>query len=233
MSTSFDFPVEIVRTPRKKTASIEVNGGIAKVTVPEHLSDQRLNSLIKKRSVWIKQKIAILSASPLRKPKEYVSGEVFQYLGRNYRLKRLLGPIEGVRMKSGQLQVTVAQGSTNALTEASVRSSLNTWYETHALAKLTEKTHKYAAILGVDVGNITVKDYKARWGSCFPSGDIAYNWRIIMAPHHIIDYVVVHELCHLREQNHSPKYWRHVESVIGDYKYRREWLKVYGASLVI
>jgi predicted metal-dependent hydrolase len=80
---------------------------------------------------------------------------------------------------------------------------------------------------------VGVKEYKARWGSCSSSGDVTYNWRIIMAPHHIVDYIVVHELCHLLEHNHGPKYWKHVKSVVPDYKECREWLKVNGEGLRI
>jgi len=80
---------------------------------------------------------------------------------------------------------------------------------------------------------VTVLDVTARRGSCYPSGAIAYNCHVIMVPQRLVDYVVVHELCHLLEHNHSPKYWKHVERVVKDYKESREWLKVNGSRLVI
>ena len=101
------------------------------------------------------------------------------------------------------------------------------------LEKLKEKTKRYASILGVNPQSVDLKEYKARWGSCSSSGDVTYNWRIIIAPHHIVDYIVVHELCHLLEHNHGPKYWKLVQSVVPNYREHREWLKVNGEGLRI
>jgi predicted metal-dependent hydrolase len=78
---------------------------------------------------------------------------------------------------------------------------------------------------GVNPASVTVKNYKSRWGSCSTKGDISYNWRIILAPHSIVDYVVVHELCHMLEHNHSSKYWKHVERHVPNWRECREWLK--------
>ena len=86
-------------------------------------------------------------------------------------------------------------------------------YKTKELGRLIDKTKRYATILTVEPTIINQKDYKAMWGSCSPKGVISYNWRIILAPHKIVDYIVVHELCHLIEPNHSPRYWRQVRSV--------------------
>ena len=114
-----------------------------------------------------------------------------------------------------------------------VRQHLEYWYLSHALDRLTEKSHRFAEILGVKPKSIKVRDYKARWGSCSASGDVSYNWKIIMAPHHIVDYVVVHELCHMLQHNHSPRYWQHVEKIIPGYREDLEWLKVNGVGLFI
>ena len=114
-----------------------------------------------------------------------------------------------------------------------MQQSLKNWYQTRALEKLKEKTKRYAAILGVNPQSVDVKEYKARWGSCSSSGDVSYNWRIIIAPHHIVDYIVVHELCHLLEHNHGAKYWKHVQTVIPNYKECRHWLKTHGMNLKI
>ena len=130
------------------------------------------------------------------------------------------------RLKSGYLEVP-AQG------EKAIHASLTDWYTSHALAKLEEKTGRYAKTLNVEPSSVTVKEYKSRWGSCSTSGDITYNWRIIMAPHRIVDYVVIHELCHLVELNHSDKYWKQVESLVPDYRERRAWLKTNANTLAI
>jgi predicted metal-dependent hydrolase len=230
---NFDFPIEIIRTERSKSASIEIEDDTVKVTVPKNLSDQRIEGLIKNRTVWIRQKLKIQTETIRPKDKEYVNGETFSYLGRNYRLKCLSGGSGEAKLTNGYLTVWLAKDASGAASGGCVRQSLQQWYQSRALEKLKEKTKRYSAILGVSPQSVGVKEYKARWGSCSSSGDVTYNWRIIMAPHHIVDYIVVHELCHLLEHNHGPKYWKHVQNVVPNYKECREWLKVNGLSLKI
>lgn len=226
MTTQFALPVEVVRTKRKKTASIEIKDGLIRVLVPNSLTDKRVNSLLQERASWINKKIRLQAEMPPYRSKEYVNGETFTYLGRNYRLKLVNTDTTTTRLKSGYLEVP-AQG------ERGIQASLTDWYTSHALAKLEEKTDRYAKALNVEPSSVTVKDYKSRWGSCSTSGDITYNWRIIMAPHRIVDYVVIHELCHLVEHNHSDKYWKQVESLVPDYRERRAWLKTNANTLAI
>lgn len=230
---NFDFPVKINRTERSKSASIEIEDHTVTVTVPKNLSDQRIEELIKNRTVWIRQKLKIQTEIICSKPKEYVNGESFTYLGRNYRLRCELGGCEGVKLKNGYLTVTLGIGNSEAHSEGSVQHSLRQWYQTRALEKLKEKTKRYSGILGVSPNSVNIKEYKARWGSCSSNGDITYNWRIIIAPHQVVDYIVVHELCHLLEHNHGPKYWKHVEHIVPNYKECREWLKNNGETLVV
>ena len=229
MGLSKDLSVEVVRTTRRKTATIKIVDGATRVIVPNHLSDARIAELVNKRTSWIRQKLREQSEAPSTKPKEYVNGESFCYLGRNYRLKVLQNRNHEVKLHGGYLEV----GVTQSVKEINIRRALVKWYVQHALDRLTEKTNRYAAIMGVSPHSITVKEYKARWGSCTSQGDISYNWRIVIAPHHIVDYVVVHELCHLKHQNHSPTYWKAVKRMIPDYKERRHWLKHHAAELMI
>ena len=224
-----DLPIEVVRTNREKTASIKIVDGSVRVIVPQKLSDARVDELIQKRTPWIRQKLRQHSETVIPKPKEYVRGENFTYLGRNYRLKLVSGGLCEVRLKGGYLELGVSKGTK----EKDIRNALVDWYEKHALERLTEKTARYSKIMGVSPNSITVRDYKARWGSCSSKGEISYNWRIIIAPHHIVDYVVVHELCHLKHPNHSPAYWKSVKREVSDYEVCRQWLKERGSSLVI
>ena len=226
MTIQFALPVEVVRTKRKKTASIEIKDGLIRVLVPNSLTDKRVNSLLEERASWINKKIRLQAEMPPYRSKEYVNGETFTYLGRNYRLKLVNTDTTTTRLKNGYLEVP-------AQSEKVIQASLADWYTSHALAKLEEKTGRYAKTLNVEPSSVTVKEYKSRWGSCSTSGDITYNWRIIMAPHRIVDYVVIHELCHLVELNHSDKYWKQVESLVPDYRERRAWLKTNANTLAI
>ena len=228
-----DFPIEVFKTDRRKTASIKIVEGQVHVIVPKRLSDARVKDLILKRTSWIKQKLRIQSETVLPKPKEYVSGESFTYLGRNHRLKLIPNGEEEVKLRGGYLELGVPKTLFEAGRLSYVKTALIKWYQEHALERLTEKSKRYGRILGVNPKSITLKEYKSRWGSCSDSGKISYNWKIIIAPHRIVDYVVVHELCHMLEHNHSAAYWSHVKSIIPDFNQDRQWLKVNGVGLFV
>ncbi len=219
----FPFQVEVVRTDRKRSASIRLLGDLVKVSVPMTLSDSRIRDLVTKRTPWIKNKLREQSDRPTIPPREYVSGETVTYLGKNYRLKVLIGDQPSIKLKRGYVEATV--NKTEIDPKNTIRSLLERWYRSHAEKRLGEKTVRLASVIGVNPASVTVKNYKSRWGSCSTKGDISYNWRIILAPHSIVDYVVVHELCHMLEHNHSSKYWKHVERHVPNWRECREWLK--------
>lgn len=95
----------------------------------------------------------------------------------------------------------------------------------------TRKTAYYARIMGVSYGRIAIREQKTRWGSCSSKGNLNFNWRLILAPEEVLDYVVVHELAHRREMNHSKAFYAVVESVLPDYRQARRWLRDHGGSL--
>lgn len=97
---------------------------------------------------------------------------------------------------------------------------------------LSEKTAFYAKQLGVSYDRIFIRSQRTRWGSCSGKGNLNYNCLLMLAPDAVQDYVVVHELCHLRQMNHSPDFWRLVESVLPDYRQQKTWLKENGAALI-
>lgn len=104
-------------------------------------------------------------------------------------------------------------------------------YRQAAKEYIPKRVRFYADILQVDYGKITIRDQKTRWGSCSSSGNLNFNWRLILAPPKVLDYVVIHELCHRKEMNHSTRFWQYVESIMPDYKEQRKWLKDNGSSL--
>jgi predicted metal-dependent hydrolase len=217
----FGFQVEVLRTGRKKSASVQLDGNLVKVSVPQTLSDKRVRDLITQRTPWIKSKLRELSERPKFKPKEYVSGETFPYLGKNYRLKVLQGDDCLVRLKNGRFIATISNSDEP---QSLVQELLSEWYRNHAEMRLREKTERLAKIVDVAPRSVAIKTYKSRWGSCSARGDITYNWKIILAPHRIVDYVVIHELCHLIEHNHSNRYWKHVERYVPNWRDCKDWL---------
>jgi len=221
--------IEVIRTNRKKTVSINISKGHIQVIVPEKTSDFKVKTLIKKRNLWIRKKLEEDAKKTPLKIKEYISGESFTYLGRNYRLKVYEGNKPEVKLIGGYLEVSYLKKSKNN----SIKTMLINWYQDHAIKRLIEKTNRFAKIIGVNPKTISIRDYKSRWGACSSKGDISYNWKIIIAPHHIVDYVVAHELCHLKHPNHSLLYWKSVKHIIPNYQMCRDWLKYHRNELLL
>jgi len=223
--------VDIQHSSRRKTAELFIDHGQIRIVVPSSLDEQQIRRILESKKDWIRQKLRVQSDFLLPKEKEYVSGESFTYLGKNYRLKVSQTGFSEVKLRSGRLEVGVDRGLTGSKREKTVRESLMRWYRDRAEDRLREKTARYAKILGALPQSVKVCEFKSRWGSCSVRGDISFNWRIIVAPHRIADYVVVHELSHLVKHDHSEDFWKTIERVLPDYRERKEWLKWNGLKL--
>jgi len=222
---------EVIRTSRRKTASIKVTEGVVSVVVPESLPLEKIQSLLNKKQRWIKEKLALQKHVISSKPKEFVSGEAFSYLGRNYRLKVIDGAYPDIKLYQGRFVVSVRDKTVN--NSGAIKQLIIRWFKQRAESKLIEKTARYSKIIGVNPVSVGVKTFQSRWGSCSNKGDILYNWKIVMAPNRIVDYVVVHELCHILHHDHSPQFWKSVERYFPDYLECKEWLKLNGKGLDI
>ena len=216
------FIAEIIRTSRRTSADIRVEDGAVSVVVPASTSTERIDQLLTAKRRWIKEKIALHREQAPPATHRFVSGEAFSYLGRNYRLKVETGNFAPVKLLNGRLVVTVPEGSQQP---HMVRNALVRWYKRQAEQKLTEKVARFAPMVGVEPAGVGIRSFKSRWGSCTSRGKLEFNWRIMMAPNRMVDYVVVHELCHLIRHDHSPEFWREVARVMPEYEQCREWLR--------
>ena len=228
ITTSKGITAQVIRTNRRKTAQVRVDEGKVSILVPDSLPDSRIDEILTRKTQWIRGKLYLNGQALPVQPKEYVSGESFSYLGRNYRLKILKGSQSSVKLLNGRLQVTLPTGSQDPL---KVKEALKGWFRAHAEAKIRQKAERYASVIGVQPASVGIKTFKSRWGSCHLSGEIFYNWKIVIAPNRVVDYVVVHELCHLRQHDHSESFWKLVAQVIPEYAKCKEWLKGNGRWL--
>jgi predicted metal-dependent hydrolase len=226
----------IVRSSRRKTVGIYIglNGDVV-IRSPQFLNEDKVEEIVRKRARWIIEKQEFINThSHLGSEKEFVSGEAFSYLGRQYRLK-IIKPAskqaEGCKLMSGRFFIGINGDLSSVETRGAVKEALMGWYIGRAKEKVPERVELYARQIGKWPERIEIRDHKSRWGSCSRNGVVRFNWKIMMAPVSILDYVIVHELCHLIHQAHSARFWQKVQTIIPDYAMRRKRLREYSLML--
>lgn len=224
------FIAEIIRTNRRKSADIRVEEGAVSVVVPTNTPNEKIDQLLSAKRRWIKEKITLHQEMTPASSKRYVSGEAFSYLGRNYRLKVETGNFAPVKLLNGRLVVTVPSGTEQP---HMVRNALVRWYKRQAEQKLTEKVNRFAPLVGVEPAGIGIRTFKSRWGSCTSKRKLEFNWQILIAPNRMVDYVVIHELCHLIRHDHSPAFWKEMSRCMPGHESCRIWLRENAARLKI
>lgn len=231
-NTAIEYTIQ--RGRRKKTVAIAVDpvDGV-NVRAPEHTPVARLDVIVHRKAKWIlDRRRRHEDLLPHATPREFVSGESFLYLGRQYRLKldrRVAQPENGVRLISGRLHVPVARTNPNA---SEVREQLVRWYRERAGRRLPERAAAWAERIGVEPATVLIRDQRKRWGSADSAGAVRFNWRVIQAPLRLVDYVVAHELVHLRYPDHTRAFWAALGEYMSDYEERREALRRLGHSIV-
>ena len=168
-------------------------------------------------------------------PRRFVSGESLPYLGRLVPLT--VRPVDDdyvdVRFHHWRFDVDVPRALEGGDRLSAVRAAFEMWYRERAALKLPPRVERIATLLGVTPKAVLVRSQRKRWASCAPDGTLRFNWRTVMAPPALVDYVVAHELAHLRVRGHGPEYWGVVAQAVPDYRRRREWLREVGPRLGI
>ncbi|NPV04762.1 MAG: M48 family metallopeptidase [Syntrophaceae bacterium] len=204
---------------RRKTIAIEVTReGKVLVRAPLRLAHREVIAFVDRHRDWAARKIAQAGARErCRGPRRFVQGETFYYLGEPHRL-RFIGGGGYLRRENGEFLL-----GSDLARRADVL--FRTWYRARAREVLEERVGELSRRMGLAVRGVRITDAKERWGSCSASGTLNFSWRLVMAPPGIIDYVVVHELAHLAEMNHSRRFWACVARILPDHRERRRWLR--------
>jgi len=137
-----------------------------------------------------------------------------------------------VTLKDGKFKIKVPSNLKGDNRREEIKRKFIEWYKKEARIKYNERVEFYRKKLGVSYNKISIRDQKTRWGSCSNKGNLNFNWRLIMAPPPILDYIVVHEMAHLVHANHGGDFWKLVENIIPDYREKREWLRLNGYKLM-
>lgn len=215
---------KLVRSKRKTLSLIVETDGTLTVRAPLRMKETDIWQFIETKKDWIKRKQnqARKDASVSR---QYVDGEMFWYLGQEVQL-RIVPDGKPALVMDDFFQLTRSA-------QPQAESVFTVWYKKQARKVLTERVDYFARKYRFKVGKIRISSAHTRWGSCSSKDTLSFTWRLVMAPLEVIDYVVVHELCHLKEMNHSKSFWAQVENILPDYKQRRKWLKNNGKLLCL
>ncbi|GAB4115062.1 MAG: M48 family metallopeptidase [Candidatus Caldatribacteriota bacterium] len=210
---------------RRKTISLQVSDDATLVVrAPLGVSDEIIDRVILRHQNWIEKKKKEIKLRNLNfSKKEFINGEGFFYLGDYYRLYLVDYQEVPLNFKNGFYL------SKKYL--ANAKEIFIDWYKERAYEKISERVQWYALKRGFQYNKIKITNAQKRWGSCSGKGTLNFSWRLIMAPLLVIDYVVIHELVHLVEKNHSRAFWNKVKMLMTDYQKQQEWLKKNGYLL--
>lgn len=220
----FDY---LIKYSNRKTLNITVERDRQVIVhAPKNLSEDKIRDIVMSKKTWIAEKLMHVQKYPsIPSSKEFVSGEALMYLGKNYQLLVVDSDIEGLLFDK---QFKISKN------KQSVANDLfKKWYKAQAIKKIKPLAIEYAQNLGVQFNECKISEMKYRWGSCTPNNNINFNWRIIKAPIFVIRYIVVHELIHLIENNHTPTFWNILSIQVPDYQKSKDWLKINGHLLEV
>ncbi|WIG60289.1 MAG: putative metal-dependent hydrolase [Ktedonobacterales bacterium] len=205
--------------------------GRLEVVVPRRTPQTRIDDILRQKSAWIRATLTRMqqAATAIPAPVPLADGRILPYAGRQLRLAVRTGAPAGhfsARLEGDLLELRVPDTA-----EPTIRAALTIWYRREARRLFAERLALCNASYGFTYGRVTIKEQKSRWGSCSRLGNLNFNWRLLLAPLPVLDYVVTHELCHLKELNHSPSFWRLVAHACPDYATHRRWLRQHGHEL--
>lgn len=220
----------VVRS-RRMTADIVVErDGRVIVRAPAELPHEHIEDIIQSKLYWIYKTLAEWrDLNATRVLREYRNGEGFLYLGRSYRLSLIADQGEPLVLRSGRF--CMRRDLVDRGEMAAAKAAFREYFIARGHERITQRAHYYAPKVGVIPREVNVRELGHRWASCSPKGNLAFHWKCMMAPPTIIDYIVVHELCHVHYMDHTQAFWNEIDKVMPDYRERKEWLRKNGAAM--
>ena len=215
-----------VKKSKRKTVSIFVErDGSVSALVPSNLSDDEIATILKAKEYQIHRNLAQwLQLNERHITREYVNGQSFLYLGRNYRLKLVDDKLGELKFSKGYFLL-----SKNELSSA--EQYFIDFYRNKLKEKIKPLINRYKEQLGVSPNDVKVMELKNRWASCSAKGNVNFHWKCAMAPMDVLQYIIVHELAHLIHLNHTTEFWNEVDKVLPKHEEQMNWLKLNGVGM--
>ncbi|MBI2852146.1 MAG: M48 family metallopeptidase [Chloroflexi bacterium] len=219
----------VKRSPRAKYVRLQVGvrSGLT-VVIPPSYDIDAVAGLLNKKKRWILDNLTKYVPRGKAPENGLGSGDFIPYLGRplSVNVKHSPGVADGVTLQNDKVFVSLDSGS------APLNLVVEWWYREQAEKVIRKMVDELSSRMGVTCGRLTIRAAKTRWGSCSRKGNLNFNWRLVMAPESVINYVVIHELAHLREMNHSRKFWEIVTAFCPEWREHRQWLKDHERDLI-
>lgn len=215
------------RSTAAKRAKITVTPGSFELLVPERATDEQIEAVLHRRRGWILETVSAMQerANAQARVYRFVTGAKIPYRGRMTRM--IVEPFDGslveVSFRNGFV-IRKPRDLTENAADAVIESSLRLWLRRRARDDAKQFVHRHGASNGLKPKGIQIKEQKHMWGACGQDRQIYLNWHLIFAPKPVLEYAVVHEICHLRYRSHAPEFWRLLGSILPDWEIRKKWL---------
>lgn len=217
--------IALVRNRRARRYVLRLRAdGSARLTIPRSGSAAEAWQFARHQCTWLDRQLELLSRRPIR-PAEWRIGTGILFRGELFKIEAVslpnpaAGSLAENLVRLGELLVPVANSAVD------LRPAIEKHLRSLAAAELPERTVGFAALHRLSVRRVTVRAQRTRWGSCSSNGVISLNWRLVQTPPFVRDYIILHELMHLRQMNHSARFWREVERACPNYRTAKRWLK--------
>lgn len=217
----------VIRRKRKTLEISVLPDGSVEVVAPEESPAEAIRQKVKKRAPWIiKQQRWFKQFDPRTPPRQYLGGETHAYLGKKYRLKMQTGQTPAVKLIGGYFVITTRDHANQTSDSGQAEELLNAWYREKATRVFQERFEKMIHALGIQQPpRVQIKSMKTRWGSLSKSGLMTLNLNLIRTPAECIEYVIVHELCHMNHHNHSAAFYQLLSQRMPDWEKRKQKLE--------
>jgi predicted metal-dependent hydrolase len=213
-----EIPIDkIVRSRRRTIALVVTPEARVIVRAPLKAPAALIDEFVRQQHGWIRRKVSEMKKRPQTVIHVYEEGEIFWFLGRAY-------PLHIVDDAGAEIRRTDRLFVSHTLFPE-IHRGIQRWYMAEAAKEIRSRCMWFSMMTGYSPASVRITDARQRWGSCTHKGGLNFSWRLIQAPLEIVDYVIVHELVHLRQPDHSRKFWAKVEALMPDYERRREWLR--------
>ena len=249
----------LIRSERRKTVGLYVKQGKVTVRAPYYLDQKHIDALVQKKLLWLKSKLEEQSQNQITTPRLFVDGSYLWVFGQYTKVTVIYGkknqvnhlqvnnlPVNDLPVNdlTDELQIVLAKPKHSSISDQEILSRVNVqeqrlkvkkqlekWFKNQAETYIAENLPYFSAKTKLTPKSFKVRQYKARWGSCNSKKELSFNYLLMMVPTWVIDYVIIHELCHLEHLNHSAKFWQLVEQHYPLYQAAKIWMKTHQSQL--